>query len=142
MRVLASQSSSGERFLTAGGFCVGWSAATGSRPALEDSGGHLRGLAAWLKVTLAVALERLAAIGSHHEKPIFTGAPGEIRTPDHLVRSQVLYPAELRAQAVSVTHSETHSGGHGRRTAGTIAVRLSRGGKTPAICLAVPVKSW
>ena len=24
------------------------------------------------------------------------GAPGEIRTPDHLVRSQVLYPAELR----------------------------------------------
>jgi len=28
---------------------------------------------------------------------IFTGAPGEIRTPDPLVRSQVLYPAELRA---------------------------------------------
>ena len=28
------------------------------------------------------------------------GAPGEIRTPDHLVRSQVLYPAELRAHAV------------------------------------------
>ena len=26
------------------------------------------------------------------------GAPGEIRTPDHLVRSQILYPAELRAQ--------------------------------------------
>jgi hypothetical protein len=26
------------------------------------------------------------------------GAPGEIRTPDHLVRSQVLYPTELRAQ--------------------------------------------
>ena len=26
------------------------------------------------------------------------GAPEEIRTPDHLVRSQVLYPAELRAQ--------------------------------------------
>ena len=25
------------------------------------------------------------------------GAPGEIRTPDHLVRSQVLYPTELRA---------------------------------------------
>ena len=25
------------------------------------------------------------------------GAPGEIRTPDHLVRSQILYPAELRA---------------------------------------------
>ena len=26
------------------------------------------------------------------------GAPGEIRTPDLLVRSQTLYPAELRAQ--------------------------------------------
>ncbi len=26
------------------------------------------------------------------------GAPREIRTPDHLVRSQVLYPAELWAQ--------------------------------------------
>ena len=29
--------------------------------------------------------------------PLKNGAPGEIRTPDHLVRSQVLYPAELRA---------------------------------------------
>ncbi len=27
------------------------------------------------------------------------GAPGEIRTPDPLVRSQILYPTELRAQA-------------------------------------------
>ncbi len=26
------------------------------------------------------------------------GAPGEIRTPDPLVRSQVLYPTELRVQ--------------------------------------------
>src|ERR1700752_4155822 len=26
-----------------------------------------------------------------------SGAPGEIRTPDPLVRSQMLYPAELRA---------------------------------------------
>ena len=25
----------------------------------------------------------------------FTGAPGRIRTPDPLIRSQVLYPAEL-----------------------------------------------
>ncbi len=29
------------------------------------------------------------------------GAPGEIRTPDRLVRSQVLYPAELRARKVA-----------------------------------------
>lgn len=28
---------------------------------------------------------------------ILFGAPGEIRTPDHQVRSLVLYPAELRA---------------------------------------------
>ena len=28
---------------------------------------------------------------------LFIGAPGGIRTPDHLVRSQVLYPAELQA---------------------------------------------
>ena len=27
------------------------------------------------------------------------GAPGEIRTPDHCVRSAVLYPTELRARA-------------------------------------------
>ena len=27
----------------------------------------------------------------------FIGAPGEIRTPDPLVRSQILYPTELRA---------------------------------------------
>jgi hypothetical protein len=31
--------------------------------------------------------------------PLFVfGAPEEIRTPDPLVRSQVLYPAELRAR--------------------------------------------
>jgi hypothetical protein len=33
------------------------------------------------------------------------GAPGEIRTPDRLVRSQVLYPAELRAlEKVEIIH--------------------------------------
>jgi hypothetical protein len=30
------------------------------------------------------------------------GAPGEIRTPDPLVRSQVLYPTELRARGVKL----------------------------------------
>ena len=30
--------------------------------------------------------------------PFLCGAPGEIRTPDPLVRSQVLYPTELRAR--------------------------------------------
>ena len=28
------------------------------------------------------------------------GTPGEIRTPDQLVRSQLLYPAELRARGI------------------------------------------
>ena len=43
-------------------------------------------------------------IGLHNKKALlvtaglsFYGAPGEIRTPDPLVRSQVLYPTELRA---------------------------------------------
>ena len=33
------------------------------------------------------------------------GAPEGIRTPDLLVRSQTLYPAELRAQAITQTIS-------------------------------------
>ena len=32
-----------------------------------------------------------------------SGAPGESRTPDLLVRSQTLYPAELRALRVDVS---------------------------------------
>ena len=38
--------------------------------------------------------------GPRNETPLSFGAPGEIRTPDRLVRSQVLYPAELRAQCL------------------------------------------
>src|ERR1700730_19246129 len=37
------------------------------------------------------------------EELLIKSAPEGIRTPDHLVRSQVLYPAELRAQTGSVT---------------------------------------
>jgi hypothetical protein len=33
-----------------------------------------------------------------YEKHCGSGAPGESRTPDLLVRSQTLYPAELRAR--------------------------------------------
>ena len=37
--------------------------------------------------------------GAHRlVSPFLFGAPGEIRTPDLLVRSQTLYPTELRAQ--------------------------------------------
>lgn len=38
------------------------------------------------------------ASGMHWLFCLCSGAPGEIRTPDRLVRSQVLYPAELRAR--------------------------------------------
>ena len=34
-------------------------------------------------------------------KALKAGAPGESRTPDLLVRSQLLYPAELRARILS-----------------------------------------
>ncbi len=42
------------------------------------------------------------------------GAPGEIRTPDRLVRSQVLYPTELRArgtQSILLLHFTASSSG-------------------------------
>jgi hypothetical protein len=38
------------------------------------------------------------------------GAPGEIRTPDQLVRSQLLYPAELRARGARSIHMINQSG--------------------------------
>ena len=38
--------------------------------------------------------------------PVLKSAPGRIRTADHLVRSQVLYPAELRAPARSLALPE------------------------------------
>jgi hypothetical protein len=38
---------------------------------------------------------------------IFNGAPGEIRTPDLLVRSQTLYPTELRARNAGLSPKET-----------------------------------
>ena len=37
-------------------------------------------------------------------KPLISGAPGRIRTHDPLVRSQVLYPTELRAHCFSCRH--------------------------------------
>ena len=36
------------------------------------------------------------------QAPFLFGAPEEIRTPDPLVRSQVLYPAELRAREAAL----------------------------------------
>jgi hypothetical protein len=65
-----------------------------------------------ITVTKSISYNRLAQIGqfgnTELKKPpelpsewlsLFThsGAPGEIRTPDLLIRSQTLYPSELRA---------------------------------------------
>ena len=41
---------------------------------------------------------------------LFYGTPGEIRTPDPLVRSQVLYPAELRAQIFATNYKSNRYG--------------------------------
>jgi hypothetical protein len=38
--------------------------------------------------------------------PLLDGAPGEIRTPDPLLRRQMLYPAELRARSESKSDSK------------------------------------
>ena len=38
----------------------------------------------------------LLIIKTGFNRPYLFGAPGEIRTPDQLVRSQLLYPAELQ----------------------------------------------
>ena len=43
---------------------------------------------------------------SIHITSEMNGAPGRIRTSDRLVRSQVLYPAELRAREVAHIESE------------------------------------
>ena len=41
-----------------------------------------------------------------HGYCIFIGGPGGIRTPDLLVRSQTLYPAELRSHIIAVFNSK------------------------------------
>ena len=39
---------------------------------------------------------------------IFRGAPGRIRTPDPLIRSQVLYPAELPVHDIFILYGFTN----------------------------------
>ena len=57
------------------------------------------------------------------------GAPGEIRTPDHLVRSQVLYPAELRAHRLklSVYLARRRRVRRGREAGGERGIRTLEG---------------
>jgi hypothetical protein len=69
---------------------------------------HLVSLTAVFLGNIACRLENKAGC-KHPASPLQNGAPGEIRTPDHLVRSQVLYPTELRA------HGKTLSSIHWQR---------------------------
>ena len=63
---------------------------------------QLLGLIASLEIERDEAKSRLSAK---------IGAPREIRTPDHLVRSQVLYPAELWAHSPQYTSTSAYGPG-------------------------------
>ncbi len=77
-----------------------------------------------------------------------TGAPGEIRTPDHQVRSLVLYPTELRArrtESMATVHAIVNlivagccPDGSPKRSAGFGACRVPRIG-TESIAAGQPV---
>jgi hypothetical protein len=75
-------------------------------PRPRNGGGRIR---TYVGISRQIySLLHLATLVPH--RPL-EGAPGEIRTPDPLIRSQMLYPAELRALAVPRT-----SGAEGNRT--------------------------
>ena len=80
-----------------------------ARPAEQRAEGETEnGTMAWKAIRLNVELKarqegpkskkanQLIGLGA-----FLNGAPGAIRTPDPLVRSQVLYPTELRARCQS-----------------------------------------
>src|SRR5690348_14382609 len=67
---------------------------------LRQPGGW-RPLAAFGR-SVALSFSKLASLGSRK-----TGDPGWIRTNDHRLRRQVLYPAELRSLAHSLSQSFT-----------------------------------
>ena len=65
------------------------------------------------------------------------GAPGEIRTPDNLLRRQMLYPTELQAPVLGLRLStqvtlsteegwENHGRGRGIRTPGLLVPNQAR----------------
>ncbi len=59
-------------------------------------------LTPWFEAKYSIQLS-YGRINSRNDIKIKSGAPEEIRTPDPLVRSQVLYPAELRARGDIIT---------------------------------------
>src|SRR5512142_1338010 len=73
--------------------------------------------AAWREI-IAPCQSRLGSLAEKlssrvAEKPRY-GGPGAIRTPDPFVRSEVLYPAELRARELSI--ATTFRSGKGGET--------------------------
>ncbi len=69
-----------------------------------------------------------------NRQALWNSAPGETRTPDHLVRSQILYPAELRARSrhiIGVAGSARNSWPHIREFSlwQTRALTLEAGGQ-------------
>ena len=54
----------------------------------------------WFVARYSIQLSYGRAADTH----CLIGAPGAIRTPDPLVRSQILYPTELRARCIRAAH--------------------------------------
>ena len=62
-------------------------------------------------------------IGRFRQRENDSGAPGEIRTPDLLLRRQSLYPAELRARTFNYSLSPWPHGKRGATQPGLAAIR-------------------
>src|SRR5690606_37790075 len=69
-------------------------ARTGGRVARDSMGEARPAAARWPWATV-----RSAKSGEEHRSPGGSGAPERIRTPNLLIRSQMLYPVELRAHS-------------------------------------------
>src|SRR5688572_13985023 len=74
---------------------IAGSARRGGRCSLISGAGNV---CEKLPQTPANSRNHMAASSCESRKCLKNGAPGEIRTPDLMVRSHALYPTELRAQ--------------------------------------------
>src|SRR6185312_17506726 len=70
------------------------------------------------------------------------GAPGEIRTPDHQVRSLVLYPTELRARGTDYcTSCPGDAPPDGAAPEGRAIIRIAKAAVNPSAASRVPSHS-
>ena len=60
----------------------------------------------YLELIVTRKIKTTTQTSNPHGCLIFIGGPGGIRTPDLLVRSQTLYPAELRSHIIAVFNSK------------------------------------